>query len=418
MGRIKATLFKTSDELIIGYGLKPANDNDTIREKQVRYVSLRGKKLASGNVSLYLNRQEKGKQIKRYLDGSVLCLESSISIKERNRETVRQARVIADESDAAVQKEINGFSIAKRANVNMISYIIFQSEEALTKSGNKHGYYYTLQALAKHIALYSGDRTQLIQVDKNYIIGFISYLKTAKNFNYKRTGTDRDKEIYLSPNTQHNLFMKLKYVLKKAVRADIIAVNPLDKLENSDKPKEEDGMREFLTVDEVKKLIATPCKNDMLKRAFLFCCLVGLRYSDISAITWGELNKDNDNSVLLRFRMKKVRRGENSYISSEALKWLPERDNASDSDTIFPLPKNDSANKQLARWIKAAGITKRITFHCSRHTAATLNLSLGTPIETVSKMMGHTKIATTQIYAKIIDEKQKEAVNRQNGIFD
>lgn len=57
-------------------------------------------------------------------------------------------------------------------------------------------------------------------------------------------------------------------------------------------------------------------------------------------------------------------------------------------------------------------------FHCSRHTAATLNLSLGTPIETVSKMMGHTKIATTQIYAKIIDKKQKEAVNRQNGIFD
>lgn len=57
-------------------------------------------------------------------------------------------------------------------------------------------------------------------------------------------------------------------------------------------------------------------------------------------------------------------------------------------------------------------------FHLSRHTAATLNLSLGTPIETVSKMMGHTKIATTQIYAKIIDKKQKEAVNRQNGIFD
>lgn len=84
----------------------------------------------------------------------------------------------------------------------------------------------------------------------------------------------------------------------------------------------------------------------------------------------------------------------------------------------FGIPKNDSANKQLARWIKTAGIIKRITFHCSRHTAATLNLSLGTPIETVSKMLGHTKISTTQIYAKIIDEKQKEAVSKQNGIFD
>lgn len=116
--------------------------------------------------------------------------------------------------------------------------------------------------------------------------------------------------------------------------------------------------------------------------------------------------------------MKKVKRGENAYISSEALKWLPERNKSGDDEVIFPLPKNDSANKQLARWVKSAGISKRITFHCSRHTAATLNLSLGTPIETVSKMMGHTKIATTQIYAKIIDQKQKEAVNRQNGIFD
>jgi len=59
-----------------------------------------------------------------------------------------------------------------------------------------------------------------------------------------------------------------------------------------------------------------------------------------------------------------------------------------------------------------------ILFHTARHTAATLNLSLGTPIETVSKIMGHTKISTTQIYAKILDQKRKEAVDKQNGIFD
>ena len=212
--------------------------------------------------------------------------------------------------------------------------------------------------------------------------------------------------------------MKFKYVLRKAVKADVITMNPIDKLENDDRPKDEEGTREFLTVDEIKMLIATPCKNDTLKRAFIFCCLVGLRYSDVSSITWGELAKDNDGSVLLRFKMKKVKRGENAYISNEALKWLPERGRAGDDEIIFHLPKNDSANKQLARWIKAAKINKKITFHCSRHTAATLNLSLGTPIETVSKMMGHTKIATTQIYAKIIDQKQKEAVNKQNGIFD
>ena len=418
MGRTKTILFKTTEELLEGYGLKPTKFLGENGERQIRYVSLRGKKLESGNVSLYLNRQENGKQIKRYLSRRVLCIETDTAVKERNKETLRQARVIADEADAAVQKEINGFSIAKKATVNLISYILYQADEALRRSGNKHGYYYTLQSLAKHISLYSGEKTTLAQVDKDYILGFISYLKNAKNFNFQRTGTERDKEVLLTLNTQHNLFMKFKYVLRKAVKEDVITVNPADKLENSEKPQEEEGTREFLTVDEIKKLIATPCRNITLKYAFLFCCLVGLRYSDVSSITWGELVKDSDGANLLRFKMKKVKRGENAYISDEAMKWLPERGNAADSDVIYPLPKNDSANKQLARWIKTAGIVKRITFHCSRHTAATLNLSLGTPIEIVSKMMGHTKISTTQIYAKIIDVKRKEAVSKQNGIFD
>ena len=127
MGRLKVALFKTADELLAGYGLNVSNRDDT----QVRYVSLRGKKLDSGNISLYLNRQENGKQIKRYLDRSILCVETDRDIKERNKETMRQARVIADEADAAVQKEINGFSIAKKSSVNLIEYTLFQADEAL-----------------------------------------------------------------------------------------------------------------------------------------------------------------------------------------------------------------------------------------------------------------------------------------------
>lgn len=416
MARKKSVLYDTTDALLVGYGLK-AQREEKKGLKAKEYVYLRGKKLNSGNISLFLDICRNGDRAKQYL-GLYLNLEVDAIVKGQNEESFRIAKTIALEKNAALQKDENGFSISKKSKMNFITYILFQADEALKKSGNLHGYYYTLQSLAKHISLYSGDKTTIAQIDKNYILGFIEYLKTAKNFNYKRTGTDRDKDLIISPNTQHNLFMKFKYVLKKAVKSDIIKVNPIEKLEDSDRPKEESGTREFLTIDEIKKLIITPCKNDLLKRAFLFCCLVGLRYSDVSTITWGELTKDNDGSVLLRFRMKKVKRGENAYISDEALKWLPDRGMAGDEDTVFSLPKNDSANKQLARWIKEAKINKKITFHCSRHTAATLNLSLGTSIETVSKMMGHTKISTTQIYAKIIDQKQKEAVNKQNGIFD
>lgn len=416
MARKVQKLFKTPAELMAGYFPEPTKEEkERLKNQPKEPIKLRVKTL-SNSLSLYLDLYKDGKRQYEFLK-LYLNEETDLSVKERNRQNLEIANTILHEKIADLNKRGAGF-VSPKGKVNLINYILYQADEALKRSGNKHGYYYTLQALAKHISLYSGNETQLKQVDKDYIKGFISYLKTAKNFNYQRTGTDRDKELFLSQNTQHNLFMKFKYVLRKAVKADVISMNPIDKLDNDDKPRDEEGRREFLTVDEIKTLIATPCKNDVLKRAFLFCCLVGLRYSDISSITWGELAKDNDGSVLLRFKMKKVKRGENAYISSEALKWLPERNKSGDDEVIFPLPKNDSANKQLARWVKSAGISKRITFHCSRHTAATLNLSLGTPIETVSKMMGHTKIATTQIYAKIIDQKQKEAVNRQNGIFD
>ena len=192
----------------------------------------------------------------------------------------------------------------------------------------------------------------------------------------------------------------------------------MEDIENEDKPEEESGTREFLTLDEIKMLIKTPCRNDLLKRAFIFCCLSGLRFSDVKQITWGDIVKDTAGDTLLRFKMQKVSRDNNIYLSDEALKWLPDRKKASDTDRIFPLTKNDSINNQLDRWCKNAGITKHITFHCSRHTAATLNLTLGVPIETVSKLLGHTKIVTTQIYAKIVDDQQKKAVSKQNGIFD
>lgn len=131
----------------------------------------------------------------------------------------------------------------------------------------------------------------------------------------------------------------------------------------------------------------------------------------------GEKTCDADGFPMLRFKMKKVGRENAPYISEEALNWLPERGYASDNDVIFILPRNDSANYQLAKWVREAGITKKITFHCSRHTAATINLALGVPMEIVSKMLGHTKLATTQIYAKLIDNERKRAVNKQNGMF-
>jgi site-specific recombinase XerD len=105
-------------------------------------------------------------------------------------------------------------------------------------------------------------------------------------------------------------------------------------------------------------------------------------------------------------------------VSKDALRFLPDRNGAKDDDIIFLLYTNGYVNQALAAWMLAAGITKRVTFHVSRHTNATLLLSLGAPIETVSKMLGHSDIQTTQVYAKVIDKAKRDAANLLDGLLD
>ena len=107
---------------------------------------------------------------------------------------------------------------------------------------------------------------------------------------------------------------------------------------------------------------------------------------------------------------------EAAAAGDEALKWMPEREDKAADDHVFSLPSN--INQYLKPWAEAAGITKRFTFHTARHTFATMMLTLGADLYTVSKLLGHTSVRMTQVYAKIINQKKDEAVNLVNGLFD
>ena len=92
-------------------------------------------------------------------------------------------------------------------------------------------------------------------------------------------------------------------------------------------------------------------------------------------------------------------------------------EDATDKDFVFVLPKNEHVNVVLKQWAKDAKIKKTVSFHVSRHTAATMLLNLDVPIEVVAKQLGHGKISTTQIYAKILGKTQKAAIDKQNNLF-
>jgi len=145
--------------------------------------------------------------------------------------------------------------------------------------------------------------------------------------------------------------------------------------------------RNFLTIEELNSLVKAPCKDSLLKRAALFSALTGLRHCDIIKLVWAELEYIDGNGYFIKFTQQKTGNIETMPISEQAFGLLGERKEP--TDKIFQgLAYSAYYNKQLYQWIGAAGITKDITFHCFRHTFATLQLSNGTDIYTVSKNAG------------------------------
>jgi len=280
------------------------------------------------------------------------------------------------------------------------------------------GQHQQYNALAKHIKQYSGEQTTFKQVTKEYCNNFIDYLKTTENSNYKNGHSEIFTSGLLTKNTQFNYIKNLNAVFNRAVMDGILATNPLTLLPKQERPQPELFNREYLTIDEIKQLVKTPCIKPIVKNAFLFSCFSGLRFGDVKALTWGQLQLDNEGQTIIRYTQQKTKKTENLQLSNEALKFLPDRNEAKSNDTIFPIANNGYVNETLKGWILAAGITKRVTFHVGRHTNATMLLSLGVPIETVSKLLGHADIQTTQIYAKVIDKNKREAVTKLDGLTD
>jgi len=396
--------------------------------KAKELIKIKFKKLANGNQSIFLEKYDGYKITGKLQDGSpktsairkyeflnLYLLPETTANKTTNEATLMLANTIKAQRIVDMNTQNSELKFKKKeVKVNLIDYISKIANNALADTNKKRSEYYTFNSLAYHLKAYKGDNVNINDIDKHYINGFISYLKTAKNGNFENKKT----QPILSQNTAHKLFAKFSTAIKKAVLDDIIETNPIDKIDNKIKPKTLPSKREYLTIDEIKILIATDCKKPDIKNAFLFCCLVGIRFENVKNIRWGDIVTDSNGDTTLSYKQIKVNTFETLPISNEAVSFLPIRTNQKPTDKVYHLPKNETTNEALETWATTAKINKKITFHVSRHTAATLQLSLDTPIETVSKLLGHSKISTTQIYAKIIDESKKTAVNKQNGMFN
>ena len=235
-------------------------------------------------------------------------------------------------------------------------------------------------------------------IDLKLIEDFKQFMLTAPQGG-KKKGT-------VSRNTAATYFSIFKAALKQAFVDGYLTIDLAAKAKGI---PEQESRREYLTIEELNTLGATECESPIIKRAALFSALTGMRHVDIQKLKWKEIVRDGEHWHV-NFTQQKTKGVEYTPISDQAYELCGER--LEDNRLVFEgLPAPSWISKPLSRWIKAAGITKHITFHCFRHTFATLQLTNGTDIYTVSKMLGHTNVRTTQIYTKVVDAKKETAAD-------
>ena len=252
----------------------------------------------------------------------------------------------------------------------------------------------------KHLEKFTEGNLKFIDLNESFCNDFKEYLLTTKH-------KHSDKPL-LSQNSALSYFNKVKAAMKQAYKDGYLKNNLNATIEPI---KQAETQRNYLTIEELNALVKTDCANPLLKNAALFSALTGLRFSDIAKLLWGEIEYVEGQGYFIHFMQQKTKGVEVLPISEQAYGLLGERQKP--TDRVFEgLQYSAYQNKHLLKWISKAGITKDITFHCFRHTFATLQLSNGTDIYTVSKMLGHRELKTTQIYAKIIDHTKRTAADK------
>lgn len=318
-----------------------------------------------------------------------VCIYADNVRKLRQREFDNQALFTDRENELAEQQE--------KSNCNFIEYF----EQLIQKRQKKSSRSVTInwtRVCKLFKAFAKSDTFAFSQINMKLIEDFKNFLLEAPR--------DGNKKGDITQNTASNYFSTFKTVLKQAFVDGYLTI---DLSAKTKRIRKLDTRRETLTLEEINFLVNTECDKPIIKQGALFSLLTGLRHCDVKKLRWGELQKIGD-KYRLNFTQQKTKGVEYMPISEQAYKLCGEPKQP--EQLVFAdLPDITKISPSLKKWIKAAGIHRNITFHCFRHTFATLQLTNGTDIYTVSKMLGHTDIKTTQIYAHIVDQKKEAAAN-------
>jgi integrase len=328
------------------------------KPRQNQIVKLREKVLKSGEISLFLDIYYMGQRKYEFLPQFRLKPGKTAVEKNTNKELRIQAEILRARRQLEIINGEFGLIPDFKKNLPFLDYFKTQMEKRKEGESNYQNWVSTL----RHLETFERGNIRLSLINEKWLEDWHSYLKNTRK---------------------------------------VIMFNPA---QSSVEVRGEDSKREYLTAEEVQKLIKTDCEDPQLKRAFLFSCLTGLRWSDIEKLTWEEVRND-----VLVFKQQKTGGLEYQPISEQAKYFLGERKD--DDERVFKLSYSAWNNVKLRDWIRSAGVKKKVSFHVARHTFATLSLTNGADLYTVGKLLGHKNIKTTQIYTKVTDAKKREAID-------
>jgi len=327
----------------------------SIQPKIKEPVRLRSKKLADGSESLYLDIYRDGRRSYEFLK-LYIHPETGPQIKTLNSETMKAANTIKMERILEITHNEAGLKhTSSRAKMLLKDWMQTYYEDMERKGAR------CLRLLKSTVRLLGeyNDKVAMREVDRAFCTGFMRFLQ----YDYKtRWGKP------LTPKSASDYAGYLSSALNAAVRAGVIGENPFMQLTPKERIQVPESKREFLTVDEIKSLIATDCPREDVKRAYLFACFCGLRFGDVARMKWGDLVLDGG-QWRVTVVMQKTTTPIYQPLSESAMSWLPERGDASSGDAVFgTLPALARINLMLKVWAKEAGVTKHISFHMRSHS--------------------------------------------------
>jgi integrase len=309
--------------------------------------------------------------------------------KKQNREIMRLAEICRSKREAQIVSGEWGLLDPVESKKTLYAYL---SELGEGRSKQKD----RVVKVKPYLEKYPGGTTiQIGQITDKWFSGFQDYL-------LKNSG--------LSKSSANSYAAAVRMALRKAAREGIIPRNPAAAVKSISIPETD---KVFLNSGEIQRLANTPMGGGLgadVRRAFLFGCFSGLRVSDLKSLAWGNIEH---NPLQIVKRQKKT--GNKVFIPLHETAWQIMNDGVIHAHTEPVFPRLGSiknpVNDYLTRWAAKAGLDKKIGWHTARHTFAVLSLESGAEIFTVSKLLGHTNLKTTQVYAKATDKMKREAVN-------